>query len=128
MENSESPATSADPAALREEMRELEVKVEARFQQFAKHVESLFDRMGPQIVATVYRLGDAAPMRITGAEREAAGGEGAAFRRWKRAAAGVGAARGYEDRLPPSIGTPVPDVNVLDCAHREESPDQKPDD
>ena len=66
MENSESPATSADPAALREEMRELEVKVEARFQQFAKHVESLFDRMGPQIVATVYRLGDAAPMRITG--------------------------------------------------------------
>ena len=98
MENSESPATSADPAALREEMRELEVKVEARFQQFAKHVESLFDRMGPQIVATVYRLGDAAPMRITGAEREAAGGEGAAFGAGS-AAAGVGAARGYEDRL-----------------------------
>jgi len=72
MDNSKPPATGADLAALRGEMQELEAKMENRFQEFVEHVESLFKRMEQQIVATIYRLGDAAQMRLTEAEREAA--------------------------------------------------------
>ena len=59
------PATQADIAELRREMQE-------RFHAFEERVDGLFKRLEAQIVATVYRLGDAAQMRLTEAEREAA--------------------------------------------------------
>jgi flagellar motility protein MotE (MotC chaperone) len=72
MENSKLPATQGDIAELRREMQELEARLDTRFQAFGERVEGLFKRMEAQIVATVYRLGDAAQMRLTEAEREAA--------------------------------------------------------
>jgi hypothetical protein len=62
---SKTPATQADIAELRREMQE-------RFHAFEERVDGLFKRLEAQIVATVYRLGDAAQMRLTEAEREAA--------------------------------------------------------
>jgi hypothetical protein len=65
MDDSKAPATQADIAELRRE-------VQARFHAFEERVDGLFKRLEAQIVATVYRLGDAAQMRLTEAEREAA--------------------------------------------------------
>jgi hypothetical protein len=65
MDDSTAPATQADIAELRRELQE-------RFHAFEERVDGLFKRLEAQIVATVYRLGDAAQMRLTEAEREAA--------------------------------------------------------
>jgi hypothetical protein len=71
MDDSQAPAmsnalaTQADIAELRREMQE-------RFLAFEERMDGLFKRLEAQIVATVYRLGDAAQMRLTEAEREAA--------------------------------------------------------
>ena len=72
MDTSKAPATQGDIAELRREMQELQERIENRFHSFEERVEGLFKRMEAQIVATVYRLGDAAQMRLTEAEREAA--------------------------------------------------------
>jgi flagellar motility protein MotE (MotC chaperone) len=72
MDNSKAAATQGDIAELRREMQELDERLESRFHSFEERVEGLFKRMEAQIVATVYRLGDAAQMRLTEAEREAA--------------------------------------------------------
>jgi flagellar motility protein MotE (MotC chaperone) len=72
MDNSKAAATQGDIAELRREMQELEARIEDGFHSFEERVESLFKRMEAQIVATVYRLGDAAQLRLTEAEREAA--------------------------------------------------------
>jgi len=72
MPDSNAPVTQSDVAELRREMQALQALVEERFHSFEERVESLFKRMEAQIVATVYRLGDAAQMRLTEAEREAA--------------------------------------------------------
>jgi len=65
MDATNAPATQADIAQIQEETRQL-------FRAFEARIESLFKRFEEQIVATVYRLGDAAQMRLTEAEREAA--------------------------------------------------------
>ena len=72
MDDSKAPATQRDIAELRRDMQELEARIESRLHAFEERVEGLFKRMEAQIVATVYRLGDAAQMRLTEAEREAA--------------------------------------------------------
>ena|ERR1700686_3512381 len=72
MDDNKAPATQRDIAELRREVQELEARLNDRFHSFEERVESLFKRMEAQIVATVYRLGDAAQMRLTEAEREAA--------------------------------------------------------
>jgi hypothetical protein len=72
MDDSKAQSTQAGIAELRREMQELEARLDTRFHAFEERLESLFQRMEAQIVATVYRLGDAAQMRLTDAERDAA--------------------------------------------------------
>jgi hypothetical protein len=71
-DDSNAPAPQGDIAELRHEIRELEARLDNRFQAFEDRVEGLFKRLEAQLVATVYRLGDAAQLRLTEAEREAA--------------------------------------------------------
>jgi hypothetical protein len=72
MDDSKSPDPQADIAELQRQMRELAAQLDDRFHAFEERVEGLFKRLEAQIVATVYRLGDAAQIRLTEAEREAA--------------------------------------------------------
>lgn len=62
MDDSKAPAppeTRADIAEPQRGIQELEARLDSRFHAFEERVEGLFKRLEAQLVATVYRLGDA---------------------------------------------------------------------